>query len=131
MSNKNALLKGIKWLSEKDFACVRKHRSPKDAIAPYCKEIIACSENIFVCLDVNQNDIVISDKNNGAFHCLLMVKKAARHLIAMNLLKSEELEKLLTYFRPILAILNISPSSSLTLHPILRHNISLRFLTRS
>lgn len=100
---------------------MKKYRTPKDGIAPYYMEIIASSENIFVRLEVNQNDIVLSGKNDVAFHCSLMVKKVSRHLIAINLLKSAELEKLLSYFPPISAILNISPSSSLTLHPILRH----------
>lgn len=47
-------------------------------------EIIASSEIILVRLDVNQNDIAISDKNDVAFHCSLMVKKVSQHLIAMN-----------------------------------------------
>lgn len=98
MSNKNASLRGIKWLSAKHFAYIKKHRTPKDGIAPYCVEIIACSENMFVCLDVNQTDTINSCMNDVAFHCSLMVKKVLQHLIARNVLKSAELVKLLSSF---------------------------------
>lgn len=63
-------------------------------------EMIACSENIFVHFEVNQNDIVVSEKNDVAFHCSLTVKKVSQHSLAMNLLKSVEIEKLLSYLSP-------------------------------